>query len=221
VSAAVAVSVVGGSRSAVGGSRFAVGGSGSVSAGVGELRAGAVLLLGDAGCFCGACVGVCFAVTAADWVVVRGACLGAGLALSWFVGRAAFGGGGVLAEEARGAVGCAFDSALRAYGSGGCLACVLAQAPVADRYAMRMRDAVVAVVAPITAAHRRPLLRADRGLLRAFAGARDFAAVLPLGVVTKQTRLARGDRAAGTAASHWTRRDAWRRGAGTLARVSR
>ena len=73
---------------------------------------------------------------------------------------------------------------------------------------MRMRHAVVAVVASVTAAHGGPLFRADRGLLLAFARARDLAAILGFGVLAEETGLARGRGSTGTAAPHRTSRDA-------------
>jgi len=92
---------------------------------------------------------------------------------------------------------------------------------VPDRYAMRMRYAVVAVVAAITTAHRRPLLRADGGLLVALAWARDFTAILRFGVTAKEARWARGYRTSGTAAPHGTTGHARCYRAWTLACVSR
>ena len=71
--------------------------------------------------------------------------------------RSALGSGRELAEEAGGAPGCTFHSALRACHAGGGLCGVLTEAAVPDRHAMGMRDAVVAISCvasqPHTGAH--------------------------------------------------------------------
>ena len=84
-----------------------------------------------------------------------------------------------------------------------------------------MRDAIVAVVSSVTAAYGRPFLRADGGLLSAVAGARDFTAILCFGVPAEEARLAHGDGAPGSAASHRARRNAGHFRIRTLARGSR
>lgn len=140
----------------------------------------------------------------------------AGFAFTRLVRRAAFGGWWVAAIEAGrasrgvgGATGCSD-------GAGCCLGGILAEAPVSDRDAVRVRHAVVAVVPTIAAANRGPLLSAHGGSLYTLAWRSDFAAVLGFAVFAERCLRALGD-CATYAARDW----ACRHGVRACATVSR
>ena len=155
-------------------------------------------------------VRVGLAVAAADRIVFGRARLRAGLALPWLVRRAAFRGRRELAEESRGAGAGAYDAAARTDRPCSGLSCILTEAAVPYRNAMRVRHAVVAVVASVTAANGRPLLCADSRLFSTLAGARDFTAVLLFGVSAEETSCARLCCASRPTATDWAGRHAWR-----------